>query len=87
MVLAFARDPFGGWMYPDTYQHLTHFPSFVQALGGNAFEHHTAFTNGNYSAVALWLPPGVTPDPEPIVKHLCYSTFEADQADLFVFFE
>ena len=87
LVLAFARNPAARWIYPDAYQYLTHFPSFVQVLGGKAFDHNTAFTNSNYSAVALWLPPEVTPDPDLIVALLRRSTFEADQGDILAVFE
>src|SRR5262245_22537449 len=61
-VLAFACDPVTRWMYPDPHQYLTHFPEFVRAFGGRAFEHDSAHYTGEFSGGALWLPPGVQPD-------------------------
>jgi ribosomal protein S18 acetylase RimI-like enzyme len=37
-------------------------PQFVEAFGGRAFEHGTAYITEGARAAALWLPPGVEPD-------------------------
>ena len=37
-------------------------PQFVNAIGGRAFEHHTAYITEGARAAALWLPPGIEPD-------------------------
>ncbi|NOJ42963.1 GNAT family N-acetyltransferase [Bradyrhizobium sp. WSM 1791] len=37
-------------------------PRFVNAFGGRAFEHGTAYITEGARAAALWLPPGVEPD-------------------------
>ena len=87
LVLAFSSDPLARWQYPDPYQYLTFFPRFVQAFGGKAFEHRTAYASDDYSGAALWFPPGVKPAAEPMAKLLQQSVFEAEQTDVFALFE
>jgi ribosomal protein S18 acetylase RimI-like enzyme len=67
LVLAFTADPFVRWFYPEASQYLTHFPEALQAFGGNAFEQDGVWRLGDFSAVALWLPPGVEPGGEATV--------------------
>jgi ribosomal protein S18 acetylase RimI-like enzyme len=66
IVAAFADDPVERWLFPDRDAYLTHFPNFVAALGGRAFEQGTAWSVEGLSAVALWLPPETEPDAEAI---------------------
>jgi GNAT superfamily N-acetyltransferase len=87
LVLAFQNDPANRWLYPDQYQFLTYFPQFVQAFGGKAFEHNTVYCSPNYSGAALWYPLGIEPDGEAVFQLMQRSIFEADQADVFAFFE
>src|ERR1700690_3992573 len=58
IVSAFTDDPVERWLFPDTDEYLTHFPEFVAAFGGQAFREETAWTLGEFSAVALWFAPG-----------------------------
>jgi hypothetical protein len=37
-VMAFGADPVMRWLYPEPDEYLTHFPRFVRAFGGRAFE-------------------------------------------------
>ena len=62
LTLAFGVDPATRWAFPEPAQYLTWFPQFARAFGGRAFEHGTAHCAGDYAGMALWLPPGVTPD-------------------------
>jgi ribosomal protein S18 acetylase RimI-like enzyme len=62
LTLAFAADPPNRWMYPEPAQYLRHFPAFARALGGGALPSRTAYVSTDYSAAALWLAPGVSPD-------------------------
>ncbi|HBB31783.1 MAG TPA: GNAT family N-acetyltransferase [Cyanobacteria bacterium UBA8803] len=87
MVLAFGSDPVARWMYPDSYQYLTYFPHFVQEFGGKAFQHNSAYSVAGYSGAALWFPPGVEPDAEPLIALLEQSVFESEQADVFAVLE
>ena len=66
IVGAFAEDPVERWLFPDRDDYLAHFPDFVAALGGRAFECGTAWSLADLRAVALWLPPGTEADGEAI---------------------
>jgi ribosomal protein S18 acetylase RimI-like enzyme len=87
LVTAFAADPAVRWMYPDSQQYLTHFPDFVRALGGKAFEHDTAEDADGFRCAALWLPPGVQPDEAAVVEVLQRSLEEERLPELFSLFE
>src|SRR5919107_2411738 len=62
LKLAFAADPATRWVWPDPQKNLLHFSNFANAFGGKAFVNRTAHYVGNYSGVALWLPPNIEPD-------------------------
>jgi GNAT superfamily N-acetyltransferase len=62
IVLGFAADPMARWAWSDPSVYLGTMPRMVNALGGRAFEHGTAYITEGARAVALWLPPGVEPD-------------------------
>jgi ribosomal protein S18 acetylase RimI-like enzyme len=66
LVSAFTEDPVERWLYPELAQYLTHFPKFLAAFGGRAFETQTVWSLGDLAAVALWLPPGAEPDGDAI---------------------
>jgi ribosomal protein S18 acetylase RimI-like enzyme len=64
LVLAFARDPFMRWLWPEPSQYLANFPEFARASGGRAFAHGSAYSAAGFVGGALWLPPGVEQDRE-----------------------
>jgi ribosomal protein S18 acetylase RimI-like enzyme len=66
IVIAFARDPVARWLWPEPHQYLTHFGPFTKAFCGRAFEHDSAYHTVDFSAAALWLPPGVLPDDDAV---------------------
>jgi GNAT superfamily N-acetyltransferase len=66
IVLAFSADPAARRMFPDPTQYLRHFPKLVKAFGGKAFDHGTAYHVDGFLGAALWLPPDVHPDDEPL---------------------
>lgn len=74
LVSAFTDDPVVRWLYPEWQQYLMHFPRFLSAFGGKAFVEETFWKIGDFSAVAVWLPPGTEPDGEAIVAVLTEST-------------
>jgi GNAT superfamily N-acetyltransferase len=80
LVVAFAADPVERWMYPEPQQYLSCFPKFLAAFGGQAFAEQTVWRLGEYSAVALWLPPGAEPDGDAITATLA-ATVSADKHD------
>jgi GNAT superfamily N-acetyltransferase len=78
VVSAFVEDPVERWLYPDREQYLEHFPEFVAALGGRAFDEQTAWRLDEHPAVALWMPPETEPDGDAIVNVLS-TTVSADK--------
>lgn len=66
MTLAFAADPLTRWFFPDAKVYLEHFPGFVMAFGGAAFEHGTAYGANEFGGAALWMPEGVSSDQEAL---------------------
>jgi ribosomal protein S18 acetylase RimI-like enzyme len=80
LVLAFAADPVERWLYSEPQQYLSHFPKFLAAFGGKAFAERTVWSLGEFSAVALWLPPGTEADGDAITTSLA-ETVAADKHD------
>jgi GNAT superfamily N-acetyltransferase len=70
IALGFSTDPVCRWMYPDSRQFMSGFPTFVLAMGGRAFDHESAYCTADLSGAALWLPPGVTADEDAMGPHL-----------------
>lgn len=66
IVLGFAADPLMRWSWPDPRQYLRTMPQFINACGGRAFEHGTAYVTGGIRAAALWLPPDVQQDEQAL---------------------
>jgi ribosomal protein S18 acetylase RimI-like enzyme len=64
ILLGFAADPVARFFFADPAQYLSAGPRFMEAFGGRAFDHGTAYVAEDCRAVALWLPPGVSPDEE-----------------------
>jgi GNAT superfamily N-acetyltransferase len=78
---AFRADPVERWLYPTDQEYGQHFPVFLAAFGGLAFELGTAWQLDDCSAVALWLPPKVEPDGEAITTVLLETVDTAKHAD------
>ena len=87
LVSAFEHDPVERWMYPETRQYLAHFPAFLAAFGGKAFDAQTVWRLGEFDAVALWLPPGTEPDGEAITSVLTETVAPEQHRDLFAVLE
>jgi ribosomal protein S18 acetylase RimI-like enzyme len=87
VVLAFSADPAARWTWPDPHQYLVHFPSFVKALGGKAFNHGSAYCVDGYAGAALWLPPEVHPDEAALTTLLQRTGSASMQKDLSGVFE
>jgi ribosomal protein S18 acetylase RimI-like enzyme len=83
IVLAFSTDPFARWIWPDPHEYLTHFAAFTRGYGEKAFTHESAYYVDGYLGAALWLPPDVHPNEDPVMV-LLQDTVDADkQEDLF----
>ena len=83
LVAAFAGDPIERWLYPSAQVYFQRFPEFLAAFGGVAFETRSVWKLGEFSAVALWLPPGAEPDGEAIVRVLTETVPRRQHADTF----
>jgi ribosomal protein S18 acetylase RimI-like enzyme len=70
MTLGFATDPLARWVYPEPGAFLAHFPRLVNFVAGRAFESGSAYRNEDFTAAALWLPPGAHQDEEGLLAHL-----------------
>lgn len=64
LALGFAADPVARFLFADPARWLSAGRRFMDAFGGRAFDHGTAFVADDCRAVALWLPPGISPDEE-----------------------
>jgi GNAT superfamily N-acetyltransferase len=84
---AFIDDPVERWLYPDVQSYQRDFPRFARTLAGKAFDERTAWCSVNEDAVALWLPPGVTADDDPIVDLLTATVAAAKHADMYAALE
>lgn len=87
MVLAFGTDPAARWLYQDPHEYLSHFPNFVRAFAGAAFDHDSAFYVGGFLGAAFWLPPGVHPDEKAIFALLESTVSKEDRPEVFECFE
>jgi ribosomal protein S18 acetylase RimI-like enzyme len=83
LTLAFAADPVERWLYPESQQYLAYFPKFLAAFGGRAFDEQTVWKLGEFSAVALWLPPGSEPAGDAITTVLADSVAPGQHDDMF----
>ncbi len=70
LVLGMSADPVLRWYFPDAHAYLANIPTFLQLIGGEAFEHGTAYHTDDFACTALWLPPNVHPDAEAIGRFL-----------------
>jgi GNAT superfamily N-acetyltransferase len=87
LVLAFGTDPVARWMYDDPHQYLLHIPRLFRALGTSSFEAGAAQRTSDGLGVALWLPPGVHGDDEPLEAIIEGSIVQERQAEVAAVFE
>jgi GNAT superfamily N-acetyltransferase len=87
LVTAFVGDPVIRWFYPDATGYLTHFPAFLRAFGGKAFTARTVWRLRDFEAAALWFPPHVEPDGDPVIAHITKTVAPEFHADLFAVLE
>jgi ribosomal protein S18 acetylase RimI-like enzyme len=85
--LAFGTDPVARWMYDDPHQYLLHIPRLFRALGTSSFATGAAQRTDDGLGVALWLPPGVHGDDEPLEAVIAESMVGEKQAEVAAVFE
>jgi GNAT superfamily N-acetyltransferase len=83
LVSAFVADPAERWLYPEPEQYFAHFPRFVEAFGGRAFDEGAAWQLEHFAAVSLWLPPGIEADGDAVLDVLAATVAPALHEDLF----
>jgi ribosomal protein S18 acetylase RimI-like enzyme len=81
LVSAFRDDPVERWLYPSDDAYAEHFPTFVEAFGGGAFAHDTAWQVDDFAGVALWFPPDTSPDGDEVVQVLMTTTHPSTHPD------
>ena len=69
MTVAFSGDPFMRWMYPEADAFIAHFPKFVEAFAGGAFDQDAAFVDEDFGGACMWFPPGTEVDEEGLQQH------------------
>ena len=87
LVLAFSADPVERWLYSDPRAYLTDFPIFLTAFTAKTFESGKNYYTNGYAGAALWLPPNVHLDEEPIIASLEQTLDQQRQADAFALLE
>jgi ribosomal protein S18 acetylase RimI-like enzyme len=87
LVSAFMDDPVERWLHPEMSKYLEHFPQFLATFGGAAFDTGTVWRLGDFSAVALWLPPGAGADGDAIGALLSETVSSEKHGDAFAVLE
>lgn len=70
LVAAFEDDAAVRIIYPDMADYRRHFPGFLMAFGGRAFDAGVVDLDPAGRGAALWFPPGLEPDGDAIMYHL-----------------
>lgn len=87
ILTAFSTDPAARWLYPNPHRYLTHFPAFIKAFAGKAFETGSAYYIEGFAGAALWLPPDVHSDEDALTELFEQTIADDKKADLFAVFE
>jgi GNAT superfamily N-acetyltransferase len=78
---AFRADPVERWLYPADEEYAEHFPPFLAAFGGGAFDHDTVWQVDDFAGVALWFPPETEPDGDEVVRVLMTTVDRSKHGD------
>lgn len=70
LVAAFEGDAAARALYPDIWEYRHHFPGFLMAFGGRAFDAGVVDRDPHGRGAALWFPPGLEPDGGAIMAHM-----------------
>jgi GNAT superfamily N-acetyltransferase len=87
LVMAFESDPVCHWVWPERRQYVEAFPRFARAFGGRAIELGSAHYYEGFLGVALWLPPGVSPDEESLAEIMQQTVAEERMEAVFSMFD
>jgi len=67
---AFIADPLMRWMLPSAATYLSHYPAFVQAVGGASIDQGSCYVTDGLEGAAMWLPPGMRGDEDALAQLL-----------------
>ena len=87
LVLAFGTDPVARWIYDDADHYLRHTPRLFRTLGTSSFAAGAAQRTTDGLGVALWLPPGVHGEDEPLEAIITETVAGEKRADVGAAFE
>lgn len=79
LVAGFVSDPVARWCWPEPETYFASSPLFVNAYGGRAFDHGSAWTEETFRGGALWLPPGVGFDEDELGRLISSTLPETKQ--------
>jgi len=87
LTSAFAADPVERWLWPNDDQYAEHFAEFAGVFADAGVDSGTAWQLDDHAAVALWLAPGIAPDPERIGAVLRSTVATDKHEDMFAVLE
>jgi ribosomal protein S18 acetylase RimI-like enzyme len=87
LLAGFVSDPVARWCWPETDSYFANMPRFINAYGGKAFSHGSAWVDAEVIGGALWLPPGEHPDEEELGEVVGSTLSESKRAQLFAALE
>jgi ribosomal protein S18 acetylase RimI-like enzyme len=87
LVLAFSSDPVARWMYARPHHYLRYSPRLFGVLGASSFGAAAAHRTSDGLGVALWLPPGVHAEQEPLEALFAESLSREKRAEVDAVFE
>ncbi|MEP6816246.1 MAG: hypothetical protein ABI873_11920, partial [Marmoricola sp.] len=83
LLSAFTKRPCRALALPGAEQYRAQFPEFLAAFGGKAFHEETVWSLVDFSAVALWLPPGTEADGDAITTVLTETVSPQQHGEMF----
>lgn len=84
---AFRDDPTVRWVFREPADYGKHFPNFITAFAGAAFEERTVDIASDMAGAAVWLAPGSVPDETAVGGVLTTFLSEVRQPDVFAMLE
>jgi GNAT superfamily N-acetyltransferase len=65
-------------MYPEPDAFIKHFPKFVEAFAGGAFDQNAAFVDEGFGGACMWFPPGTEVNEEGL-RQLAIATIAPER--------
>jgi len=68
ITLSFASDPLARWSLSEADRYLRVMPRWVAAFAGNGLAHGATLVVDSLEGAAMWLPPGIEPDVDTMMR-------------------